>query len=295
MRRSRAASAANFYYGIRLLPPERRRAMCAVYAFARRVDDIGDGQLAREEKLRRLDEQAERTRGGRGGTRSGDGRAGGRVARFEVPLDALEALIEGVRMDVEGVSYESFDELVLYCRCVAGAIGRACLAIFGLRDRPDRSGPGRAARRRPRRGAAADEHPARPARGRPERARVSARATTCAASADARRRAAPPSGLAAGGSGAEARRRRPAGCDAELCALMRFQAERARGWFDRGMALAPLLDRRSAACVLAMAGIYGKLLDAHRGRPRARAARADLAGMHEKAWVAARSMLGGSG
>ena len=45
--RSRARQAANFYYGIRLLPRERRRAMCAVYAFARRVDDIGDGALER--------------------------------------------------------------------------------------------------------------------------------------------------------------------------------------------------------------------------------------------------------
>src|SRR5690348_2340546 len=52
------AQAANFYYGIRLLPRERRRAMCAAYAFARRVDDIGDGALESGEKLRRLDGQA---------------------------------------------------------------------------------------------------------------------------------------------------------------------------------------------------------------------------------------------
>ncbi len=52
------AHAANFFYGIRLLPRERRRAMCAVYAFARRIDDIGDGTLADEEKLRRLDAAA---------------------------------------------------------------------------------------------------------------------------------------------------------------------------------------------------------------------------------------------
>src|SRR5947209_16698518 len=50
--------AANFYYGIRLLPRPRRRAISAVYAFARRVDDIGDGSLDRGEKLRRLDEEA---------------------------------------------------------------------------------------------------------------------------------------------------------------------------------------------------------------------------------------------
>ena len=48
------AAAGNFYYGIRLLPAPKRRAMCAVYAFARRVDDIADGALAPEEKLIRL-------------------------------------------------------------------------------------------------------------------------------------------------------------------------------------------------------------------------------------------------
>ncbi len=52
------SQAANFFYGIRLLARERRRAMCAVYAFARRVDDIGDGTLAREEKLRLLDRES---------------------------------------------------------------------------------------------------------------------------------------------------------------------------------------------------------------------------------------------
>src|SRR5438128_12024179 len=47
--------AGNFYYGIRLLPAPKRRALCAVYAFARRVDDIGDGSLPVEVKLERLD------------------------------------------------------------------------------------------------------------------------------------------------------------------------------------------------------------------------------------------------
>src|SRR5437660_7993668 len=51
------ARAGNFYYGIRLLPARKRRAMCAVYAFARRVDDIGDGELAPQRKLAQLDLQ----------------------------------------------------------------------------------------------------------------------------------------------------------------------------------------------------------------------------------------------
>jgi phytoene synthase len=78
-----------------------------------------------------------------------------------------------------------------------------------------------------------------------------------------------------------------------LHALVRFEAERAQQWFDRGMGLTPLLDRRSAACVRAMAGIYHRLLDRIEADPRrALSERASLP-VHEKAWVAARSMLGG--
>src|SRR5439155_161152 len=54
-------------------------------------------------------------------------------ARFPLPVQALDELIEGVRMDVAGYSYERFEDLLLYCRRVAGAIGRLCLAVFGTR------------------------------------------------------------------------------------------------------------------------------------------------------------------
>ncbi|MGO9248473.1 MAG: presqualene diphosphate synthase HpnD [Solirubrobacteraceae bacterium] len=268
-------SAANFYYGIRLLAPERRRAMCAVYALARRVDDIGDGQLAREEKLRRLDEQA-KALAAPGGTDPVMVALADAYARFEVPVDALEALIEGVRMDVEGVRYESFDELVVYCRCVAGAIGRACLAIFVLRD-PAGTDRARAERLADDLGVALQlTNILRDVREDAQNGRVYLPAE------DLRRFGAIPPG--------EDREQLE-----RMSALVRFQAERARGWFDRGMALAPLLDRRSAACLLAMAGIYSKLLDRIAADPeRALRERISL-GMHEKAWVAVRSMLGGSG
>ena len=134
-------AAANFYYGIRLLPRERRRAMCAVYAFARHIDDIGDGTLEGAEKLRRLGGQAlalaEVERAPRAPAAAGDAvmmALADAYARFSLPAGALGELIDGVRMDVNGVTYERFDELVVYCRRVAGAIGRICLAIFGLRD-----------------------------------------------------------------------------------------------------------------------------------------------------------------
>ncbi len=133
------AQAANFFYGIRLLARGRRRAMCAAYAFARRVDDIGDGTLASEEKLRLLDAEERALAALERGGAAVDGgdpvmvALADTYARFQLPRGALGELIEGVRMDVGGVSYESFEELVLYCRRVAGAIGRVCLAIFGLR------------------------------------------------------------------------------------------------------------------------------------------------------------------
>ncbi len=128
------AAAGNFYYGIRLLPAPKRRAMCAVYAFARRVDDIADGTLAPEEKLRRLARAAQALE--RLNPEDADpvmAALADASARFELPADALDDLIEGVRMDVRGTSYADFKELKLYCRRVAGSIGRLCLAIFGTR------------------------------------------------------------------------------------------------------------------------------------------------------------------
>src|SRR4029077_4635248 len=127
--------AANFYYGIRLLPADRRRAMCAVYAFARRIDDIGDGALAPARKLELLEEEraslAPLLAPGAGGASDAvllallDVRE-----RFAIAPEALAELIEGVRMDVRGTTYEDFEALVGYCRLVAGTIGRLCRAIF---------------------------------------------------------------------------------------------------------------------------------------------------------------------
>jgi phytoene synthase len=288
--------AANFYYGIRLLRGDRRRAMCAAYAFARRVDDIGDGTLEAEEKLRRLDAAAATL------TALGSPQGGGAgddpviVAltdahqRFSIPLDALGELIEGVRMDVRGVTYERFEDLVPYCRRVAGAIGRVCLAIFGLREPlgGDRAGAE----------ALADDlgvalqltNILRDVREDAEHGRIylpaedlrrfglgapEARALLDWIQQDGARSPAP----GADGAGPEA--------------LVRFEAERAREWFQRGLQLAPLLDRRSAACVLAMAGIYRRLLDRIEAHPGQALERHVSLPASEKAWVAVRAMLAG--
>ncbi len=282
--------AANFYYGIRLLPRERRRGMCAAYAFARRVDDIGDGTLAPQEKRRLLDAAAssldELERAERGSLATSDPvivALADAHARFSLPAGALGELIEGVRMDVDGVTYERFEDLVLYCRRVAGAIGRVCLAIFGTREH----GPDGADAE-----ALADDlgvalqltNILRDVREDAENGRVYLPVE------DLRR-----FGLISGAQEREAPEllaklaRRPT---QPLHALVRFEAERAQGWFDRGMGLTPMLDRRSAACVRAMAGIYRRLLDRIESDPRrALSERASLPA-REKAWVAIGSMLG---
>jgi phytoene synthase len=335
------ARAGNFYYGIRLLPAPKRRAMCAVYAFARRVDDIGDGELAPEAKVRELDRQARALHGlvmsrpalagdqalrpatpardgASGEDRPAPGNDGDAVmvaladasARFSLPMDALGELIEGVRMDVAGVTYERFEDLVLYCRRVAGAIGRLCLAIFEVR--PEHSFAAGHAQ------ALADDlgvalqltNILRDVREDAESGRVYVPAEDLRRfglpSATGERAAGVLAALAgaAGAGGADGSRAAIAGEERDqgaepgasgasgLAELVRFEAERARGWFDRGIALAALLDRRSAACVLAMAGIYERLLERIAADPLRAVARRTALPPWEKAWVAAGSMLG---
>ena len=111
--------------------------MSALYALSRRVDDIGDGTLAPDAKQARLED----TRALLGRVREGavdeDDTDPVAVAladaarRFPIPIDGLDELIDGVLMDVRGETYETWDDLKIYCRCVAGAIGRLSLGVFG--------------------------------------------------------------------------------------------------------------------------------------------------------------------
>jgi phytoene synthase len=300
------ARAANFYYGIRLLPHDRRRGMCAVYAFARRVDDIGDGMLEAEVKVRGLDAEwrtlAELETAPPGALQSSDPvivALADTYERFALPAGALGELIEGVRMDVNGMSYECFEDLVLYCRRVAGAIGRVCLPIFGSHEEASTAGSTAEALADDLGVAMQLTNILRDVREDAENGRVylpaedlrrfgvigehderSAPAVLVALA----RGAEAPGGVGEGEEGVES-----------LHALLRFEVDRAHQWFQHGMELAPLLDRRSAACLQAMAGIYRRLLNRIQAHPeRALAERMSLP-VAEKVWVAASSMLGGGG
>jgi len=304
--------AANFYYGIRLLARDRRRAMCAAYAFARRIDDIGDGELAAEEKLRLLEQaSAQLSELERTGAAPGEDEVLVALAdahrRFSLPPGALGELIEGVRMDVEGVSYESFEELVLYCRRVAGAIGRVCLAIFAKRGRGPRAARGVDGElEQARIESLADDlgvalqlaNILRDVREDAENGRVYLPAE------DLRR-----FGVIAGGENgsgtsvgdegrgemAQAARQLAALADRRaepLQELMRFEADRAQLWFERGLLLVPRLDRRSGACVSAMAGIYRRLLMRIAADPAGALGTRTSLSTGEKLLVALRSLAG---
>jgi phytoene synthase len=258
--------AGNFFYGIRLLPPEKRRAMCAVYAFARLVDDIGDGTLPPERKLAELDavggqlERLESPNGSPVAVALADARA-----RFDLPVDALRELVDGVRMDVTPRSYASFDDLVAYCRLVAGSIGRLCVAIFGARDRDagmrlaDDLGVAMQITN-VLRDVREDD-----ARGRLYLPREDIERFGC-------------SGF-------------PAAPPAQAARLITFEAARAKDWVARGLELVPLLDRRSSSCVLAMTGIYRRLLERILEDPAIVLERRVSLPVWEKAWVAARSLV----
>ena len=260
--------ARNFFYGIRLLPPDKRVAMCAVYALARRIDDIGDGELPPEGKLAALEHE-------RRALATIDDHPDDPVLaavadarqRFPLPLDAFEQLIEGVEMDVRGVRYERFDELVVYCRCVAGSIGRLCLAIFGSSE------PGAASPLAEELGVAMQlTNILRDLQEDFQVGRVyvpaeDLRSFGCAQGLPE----APPEAVAA---------------------LVRFEVERARERFERGLGVLAHLDARSRSCVLAMSGIYRRLLDRIERDPSSVLRRRVSLPAWEKAWVAARSLKG---
>jgi 15-cis-phytoene synthase len=239
--------ARNFYYGIRLLPADKRSVLCAVYALARRVDDIGDGDLPTGEKLEALGALRTDLAGLDGSTDPVLVAVADAVRRFPIPLGAFGELIDGVEMDVAGRTYATFDDLVEYCRCVAGSVGRLCLGVFGSKPHPQ------AAEYADVLGIALQQtNILRDIRedlgnGRIylpqedlDRFGVELRLDEQGALVDK---------------------------DGGLSELIRFSADRARGWYADGLHLVPLLDRRSAASCLAMAGIYRRLLSRIEANP----------------------------
>jgi 15-cis-phytoene synthase len=247
--------ARNFAYGIMVLPREKRRAIASIYAFARRVDDIADGSLPQAEKHAQLeslrtalnvDSAAAPVRGsGSEGARENRdvppaspdpmllALADARL-RFPIPEDALRALVDGGLQDLGQSRYATFDELHGYCLKVAGAVGVACIAVYGSDDRQGAEKLGVALQL---------INIMRDVREDWELGRVYI----------------PQDELASFGVSEDdiAHGRLT---DAWR-ALMTFQADRARTYLEDGLGLVRSLEGRSALCVSTFAGLYRATLD----------------------------------
>jgi 15-cis-phytoene synthase len=231
------SQARNFAYGIRLLPPVKRRGLATIYAFARRIDDIGDGDLPAAEKLEQLEAARQEITNLTADTEDPVLLALADTGKQfpQVRLDEFGELIDGCVADVRGTSYQSFEDLLHYCRCVAGSIGRLSLGISGYED--------------PQAPVLADSlgvalqltNILRDIREDYRNGRIylpseDLKKFDCRLDGE------------------------PGTHEPQFTRLVEFEAGRASEWYATGLRLLPLLDRRSAACTGAMAGIYRRLL-----------------------------------
>jgi phytoene synthase len=219
--------AKNFAYGIMVLPRAKRQAIAAIYAFARRVDDVADGELPTAEKQARLEElraalEADPVDPVFVALR--DARE-----RFGIPRAPLEALIDGGLQDLEQSSYGDFAELRGYCEKVAGAVGLACVPVYGSDDTEHAMTLG-----------------------------IALQLINIIRDVEEDRALGrvylPQDELTA--FGVEELALTP-----QFQELMAFEADRARAYLAEGLHLLESLDRRSALCVGTFAGLYRETLE----------------------------------
>src|ERR1700722_11475165 len=126
-------AATNFYHAFRLLPVDQRRGMCALYAFMRVADDLADADEPTEARRAALEAWRRQL---------GDALDGiyqhplhpalhETVTRYDIPRDYLDAVLDGVCMDLDTDHYETFADLHCYCYRVASAVGLACVRVWG--------------------------------------------------------------------------------------------------------------------------------------------------------------------
>jgi len=236
-----ARSRSNFYYSFVVLPREKRRAFCAVYAFMRHCDDISDGDGGVDAKRRMLADWRSKLDAAYLESRDGSNPIlpafRDSVARFSIPAEYFHWIIDGAEMDLDVTRYETFDDLYRYCFKVASAVGLVCLQIFGFTD--------------PRAKEYAEQcgiafqltNILRDVKEDAERGRI------YLPNEDIARFGCTPEEILQGVYNGNFRR------------LMAFEAERARRYYSMAANLLPLVKQSSRPALWAMMEIYGHILD----------------------------------
>jgi len=136
------ARKTSFYYSFLVLPAEERRAIVAVWDFCRAVDDAVDEDEGDESSARQSVQcwraELDRCFSGRTPETPQGQRLQPFIKRFGLPRDAFEDVIDGVAMDLDHTRYQTFDDLLEYCRRVAAAVGMICIRIFECEDERSR-------------------------------------------------------------------------------------------------------------------------------------------------------------
>ena len=264
--------ARNFSYGIRLLPKPKRQAMSALYAMARRIDDVGDGPLPQDEKLARLVElRADIDTLADGGLSNPDDPVlvglHHAIDRFPIPTAALNEIVAGCEQDAVGKVYATITETEEYCRLVAGSVGRLSLGVFGTSGDPDQA--------------------AKLADVLGIALQITNILRDIVEDRGMGRVYLPTADIERFGCAPDL-----TGPPEAVGKLVAFEAERAEQHFAEGLKLLDVLDHRSRACTGAMAGIYHRLLARIATTPTAVLEGRMSLPTREKAWVAVRSLAG---
>ncbi len=235
-----ARSRSNFYYSFVVLPTEKRRAFCAVYAFMRYCDDISDGDSGLEAKRSMLrDWRAQLDAAYSGNIRNNSILPAFRdtVKNFSIPSQYFHWIIDGAEMDLSVAQYETFNHLYKYCFNVASAVGLVCLQIFGFSDER--------------------------AKKYAEQCGVAFQLTNILRDvkedAESGRIYLPLEDLKRFNDAEDELRRGVV--DGRFRELMRFEAERAREYYDAAKNLLPLIETSSRPALWAMIRIYERILD----------------------------------
>jgi phytoene synthase len=260
--------AKNFYYSFVLLSAQQRKAMCAIYAFMRYCDDLSDEPGATRTAIEKWRAELEDALEGRFSGHPVWPGFHHTVKRFGIPHDYFRQMIDGVTSDLEPRRIETFDELYQYCYQVASVVGLTIIHIFGF-----------------------DTRSALPLA---EKCGVAFQLTNILR--DIQEDA---------GKGriylpAEDLRRfdvteedlRSGNRSEKFVRLMRFEAARARSYYEESAPLLDLIHPRSRSSLWALVSIYSRLLERIEGANYDVFSRRVRLTLFEKSWIVVRAMVG---